>query len=115
MDGLESTRNSRSGRAATRTAPAASRDPQSRARTREMLRIAYDPQHISERLSLFVGQRLAEPLRRWAADEASIASRNRGRDRDHSKRQLIRGFVLALSVAIPIGFERAGHLPQTTN
>jgi hypothetical protein len=36
-------------------------------RTRELIRIAYrDPQHISERLSLFAAQRLAEPSREWA-------------------------------------------------
>lgn len=37
-------------------------------RSREILRVAFrDPEHVSERLSLFAAQRLAEPSRNWAA------------------------------------------------
>lgn len=37
-------------------------------RTRDVVRVAYrDPDHVSERLSLFAAERLAEPSRRWAA------------------------------------------------
>jgi hypothetical protein len=36
--------------------------------TRELVRIAYrDPEHISERLTLYAAQNLAEPSREWAA------------------------------------------------
>jgi hypothetical protein len=36
-------------------------------RTRELMRIAYrDPEHVSERLTLYASQRLAAPSRDWA-------------------------------------------------
>ncbi len=48
-------------------------------------------------------------------DEAAIAAADRHEDRDRTRRDLLRGLLIVLSVAVPIGFVAyADHVRQST-
>lgn len=60
----------------------------------------------SRTMSLYGGQ---------SASEAAIAAADRHEDRDRTRRDLLRGLLIVLSVAVPIGFVAyADHVRQST-
>ncbi len=108
---------------------------------RDLWRLVYrDPEHVSERLTLYAADHLSEPSRKWAQSSAdrpsryphgkrtllfydgeaasvleAIRSADQRRDQGHEKRAILRTLAISLSILVPIAFiAYIDHVHKTT-